>query len=356
MQFPKLLTLHIVRQILGMTAIVAVAMLAIHSFIGLVADADDVGKGDFGVAQLLVTTALMMPSGLALLMPIVAMIGALMGLGALSAQGELSAMRAAGVTVLQISGATLLAGALLGGLGWFVGDVVAPKGEQWAERIRLESRGEKVQSGRAVWLKDGDHILRIRSLKAADHGTDLEIYTLNPDLTIKQVIAAESANYVDGAWQLQTVKATEIASNGVATTSAAPSMRWQSSITPRLLTLYLLEADAISVRGLQRLIQYLDENQLDARTYRLQLWHRLIAPLTVVAMAIFAVPFAFGSLRGSGAGQRLLIGILLGVGFYVVNRVSLSLGQIYGWHPAFAALAPTVVWASIGFVRIARVR
>ena len=125
---PRLLTLYIIRHVLGITAVVALAMLAIQSFITLVTDADETGKNGFGVLQLMQTTLLQMPSGLALLMPIVSMIGALMGLGMLAGQSELTAMRAAGLSNLRIALSTLLAGALLGGIGWVVSDQIAPQG------------------------------------------------------------------------------------------------------------------------------------------------------------------------------------------------------------------------------------
>src|SRR3546814_11041913 len=69
-----------------------------------------------------------------------------------------------------------------------------------------------------------------------------------------------------------------------------------------------------------RLIGYLERNGLDASSYRLSLWRKLIAPLTVVAMMLLAVPFVLGSQRGGGDGQRLLVGILVGLVFYVINE------------------------------------
>src|SRR3546814_18329954 len=86
-----------------------------------------------------------------------------------------------------------------------------------------------------------------------------------------------------------------------------------------------------------RLIGYLERNGLDASSYRLSLWRKLIAPLTVVAMMLFAVPFVLGSQRGGGAGQRLLVGILVGLVFYVINEVPASMGQLYCWPPLLAA-------------------
>jgi len=347
---PRLLTLYIVRHVLGITAVVALAMLAIQSFITLVTEADETGKNGFGVLQLLQTTVLQMPSGLALLMPIVSMIGALMGLGMLAGQSELTAMRAAGLSNRKIATATLLAGALLGGMGWAISDLVAPGSDRLAAQIKSGGEGGAAK----VWLRDGNDVLRIRQLPAEDRAEGVEIYRLDAQLKLQSLLAAERARYVDGQWQLEQVRETRFLPSGEAQSSALPTAQWQGSVTPNVLRLYLLQADALSVAGLSRLIDYLDANRLDAAKYRLQFWHKLIEPLTVMAMAVFAVPFAFGSLRDAGAGQRLLLGILLGVGFYVVNRVSLSLGQIYGWNALLAAGAPTVAWAAIAVIRIRR--
>lgn len=349
---PRLLTVYLIRHVLGMTAIVAMAMLAIHSFITLVTEADETGKGGFGVVQLLLTTAYQLPAGLALLLPIVAMIGTLMALGALASQGELTAMRAAGFSAMRIAGATLIAGAMMGLLGWWIADVAAPWGVRQAEQVKLLSRGDSGGGKSAVWLRDGDTVLRIKQLKTERLAQGVELYQLNAALQLQSVRAASQAEYRNGRWQLQDVKETQFDATGRATSSSATQGSWVGTVTPNVLKLFLLQADAISTAGLARLIRYLDDNQLDARSYRIQLASKLVAPFTIMAMALFAAPFAFGSLRGSGAGQRLLLGILLGVGFYVVNRVSLSLGQIYGWQPALAAGGPTVVWALLGLWRL----
>jgi len=353
---PRLLTLHIVRHVLGTTAVVALAMLAIHSFISLVTEADETGKGGFGVAQLLLSTFFHLPSGLALLMPIVAMIGALMGLGILSGQGELTAMRAAGFSVRRIAQAALIAGAVLGVTGWFVSDVVAPAGERAADAVKAKARGVVANTGKTVWLRDGNQVLRIRKLRAEDRAEHLEFYRLGPDFRLEQAMTAERALYQGDRWLLEGVQETRLDASGATTVSRQDRAEWFGAINPNVLRLYVLEADALSIAGLNRLITYLDDNQLDAQQYRLQFWRKLFEPLTVMAMALFAVPFAFGGLRDSGAGQRLLIGILLGVGFYVVNRVSLSLGQIYGWSPILAAGTPTLAWAALASWRLQRFR
>ena len=71
-----------------------------------------------------------------------------------------------------------------------------------------------------------------------------------------------------------------------------------------------------------------------------------------MVMMLLAVPFVLGPLRDSGAGQRLMIGILIGLGFYVANEVSASLGALLGWPAALAASAPTMLVAAIALWRL----
>ncbi len=353
----SLITRYLVVNILGFTAIVGLALVAIYTFISFVAEIDSAGQGGFGVAQLLAYSLLMLPAGLYTLMPIIALLGTLMGLGALANQNEITAMRAGGVTVVRIGKAAVLAGGLLGLLAIVLGDWLAPLGTQAARNYKTEARsGVAVGvAAKPVWLRDGDHILHIQRLLSEDHIADVEIYTLRPDLSLAESMQVREAHYVDGRWRLMEVRATRF-EEGRTVASALPTLDWSGSVEPDVLRLFVLEANSLSTPGLMRLISYLEDNGLDTADYRLSLWRKLVAPLTVVAMMLFAVPFVLGSQRGSGAGQRLLIGILIGLAFYVINEVSASLGQLYAWPPVLAAGLPTALLAALALRRLQRAR
>lgn len=353
----SLITRYLVTYILGFTAIVGLALVAIYTFISFVAEIDSAGQGGFGVAQLMAYSLLMMPAGLYTLMPIIALLGTLMGLGALAGQNEITAMRAGGVTVLRIGKAALLAGVTLGLLAVLLGDWLAPLGSQAARNYKTEARsGIAVgAASKPVWLRDGDHIVHIQRLIAEDHAAEVEIHTLRPDLSLVESMRAREAHYVDGRWRLSDVRTTRF-EDGRTVATALPSADWRSGVDPEVLRLFVLEANSLSTPGLVRLISYMEDNGLDSAGYRLSLWRKLVAPLTVIAMMLFAVPFVLGSQRGSGAGQRLLIGILIGLGFYVVNEVSASMGQLFAWPPVLAAGLPTLLLAILALQRLRRAR
>lgn len=348
---------YIITHIFGFTGIVGLALLAIYTFIGFVSNIDSTGQGGFGVLQLLVYTLLQMPTGLYTLLPIIAMLGTLMGLGALAGQSELTAMRAAGVSLLRIGRATLMAGVALGLLGLLLGDWIAPAGMRAAEAYKARERSGAAPgvNTQAVWLRDGDNIFHIQRLIAEDHIADVEIFRLTPDLRLSASMRVDEGVYKDGAWLFSGIRQTELEPQS-AKVSELPSMNWSGSLSPDVLRLFVLEAQSLTMPGLMRLINYLEANRLDSAEYRMELWRKVMAPITIMAMMLFAIPFVLGSLRSSGAGQRLLIGILVGVGFYVINEVSANLGQIYHWPPLLAAAVPSLVLTLSGAYRLAKAR
>lgn len=348
---------YLIRTVLGFTAIAGFALVAVYTFIAFVAEIDETGEGGFGMLQLLWYTLLMMPSGLYTLMPIIALLGTLMGLGALASQNEINAMRASGVTLRHLGGATLAAGALLGALALVLGDWLAPAGTMAARAYKAEARYTTPGSvtARPIWLRDGRNILHVRALLAENELANVDVYTLGPELNVERVMNVGSARYRGGRWYFSGVRITRFGDAAVEACEVA-EMEWDGTLSPELLRLFVLEANSLTVPGLLRLIGYMDENGLDARDYRLTLWRKLVAPLTVAAMMLFAVPYALGSQRGGGTGQRLLIGILIGLGFYVVNEVTASLGQLYAWPPPLAGGLPTALLVLLAILRLQRAR
>lgn len=347
---------YVMSHVLGMTIVTGLALIAIQTLIAYIAEIDEVGQGQFGYVALAQYILLQVPTGLNTLLPIIAMLGTMLGLGILASQGELVAMRASGLSILRLGSATLSAGLVLAVLSVLLGDWLAPAGQKQAEALKTEARSGVAPGigGKPVWLREGAHIYRIDRLVGERQFTDATVYTLDEAGGLSRVITVGRARYDGRQWQFENLAVTEFDDRRTRA-FRRPSMAWEG-IEPGVLRLYVLEAYSLSTLGMYELIRYRESNGLDASAYRLSLWRKLVAPFTVMAMMLLAVPFVLGPLRDSGAGQRLLIGILIGLGFYVANEVSASLGELFGWHAALAASAPTVVVAVIAFWRLRQYR
>lgn len=346
---------YIIRTVLALTGLVALGLVTIYTLVVFISDIGETGKGSYGVLQVVEYSLLMMPSSLYILLPLVALLGALLGIGALARSSELTAMRAAGVSMLRIGGATLTAGLLLGAFGYVLGDWLAPAGENLASALRDEARGERGTLDRSLWLRDADNVLRIRRLIAEDHGRDLTVFRTSADGSLIQVSTVDEARYIDGRWVMTGIKRTELHEHETKVV-ALDQIEISGAITPNVLKLFILEGDVLSVRGLYNLVQYMDDNKLDATKYRIWLWRKLVEPLTVMVMMLFAVPFVVGTLRDSGAGQRLIAGVMVGIVFYVLNKVSVSVGDLYRWPAPVAAGLPTFLLAVLAVWRLRAAR
>jgi len=138
-------------------------LVAVGSCIELVGQLDDLGTGDFGLAEALTYVALRIPRTVFETLPAAALIGSLLSLGNLAVHRELIVMRASGISPLQ-----LLTSAGLAGFGFAVvmvllGESLAPSLGAYASELRARALLEDVDmaDGQSTWLKDGDRIFSL---------------------------------------------------------------------------------------------------------------------------------------------------------------------------------------------------
>ena len=129
-----------------------------------------------------------------------------------------------------------------------------------------------------------------------------------------------------------------------------------SAISPQVLDVLATNPSELSIRDLLVYVDYLERNGLDAQEYRLVLWRKLLAPLIYVAMLVVAMPFVFGPQRSAGTGQRLLIGLLLGLAFFLSNYLLGNVVLLYGFPPLVGASLPTLLFMAGGFYALRRLR
>jgi lipopolysaccharide export system permease protein len=182
------------------------------------------------------------------------------------------------------------------------------------------------------------------------------LFELGPDQSLKEVARADSAD-LDSAnrWVLSNYAETAFPTNGLVVRSRRESTD-ASGINPDLLELSAVREDMLDTPSLVRYIGYLRANSLDAHRYLVAYWSRIATVVSVVVMTVLALPFVFGSLRSAGAGARLLVGLIVGLSYYVGGQVLESGGEVYRLDPLVIAWAPTAVLVLVTAVAFSRIR
>ncbi|MCB1768134.1 MAG: LptF/LptG family permease, partial [Candidatus Competibacteraceae bacterium] len=171
----------------------------------------------------------------------------------------------------------------------------------------------------------------------------------------QSILHAESARYQSGRWLLEGVDRSILEKDKVLTEHLAHQV-FVSAISPQILEVLAADPGELSIRDLQVYVDYLEDNGLDAQNYRLALWRKLLAPLTYLAMLVIAMPFVFGPQRSTSVGQRLLIGLLLGLVFFLLNYMLGNVVLLYGYPPLVGAMLPSLLFLGAGFYTLRRLR
>lgn len=354
-----LLRTYLAFAVLRGVATVLAVLVIVTSAIEFVQQLNDVGTGDYGLEAALTFVGLRVPRTIFVTLPIAAFIGALLSLGNLAVHRELVVMRASGVSSWQMLSAVGLAGFALAVLMVLLGESLAPSLGAYASELRTRAMHEElaVANGQATWLREGDRIVSLRRA-AGDlgYGGGVLLFDLGPDQSLRQVARAESADLdASNRWVLSNYAETSFGEGGVTSSSESESTE-AHGLNPDLLELSIVREDLLDTPSLVRYIDYLEANGLDAHRYLVAYWSRVASVVSVVVMTLLALPFVFGSLRSAGAGARLVVGLVIGLTYYVAGEVLTSGGEVYGLDPRVIAWAPTALLILITAVAFSRVR
>ena len=276
------------------------------------------------------------------MLPIAALIGAVIGLGGLARDSELTIMRAAGVSVARIAGSTALAGLVIAGLLWVIGEYFAPPADQYARQYKIFSRYSQLEfaGSRSAWVRQGSWFINVRQQAAENLFGGVFVYELDSDRRLRLVGRAETAEQdAEGRWVLSSYGETRLEGDRVTARRSAREVS-KTEFNADFLGLAVNEPGALPLRDLYAYKEHLEANDQDARVWEIAFWSRIARLVAAVVVCVFAVPFAFGPLRSAGAGSRTVLGIMAGVLYMLLTQTLENSGQVYGIDPLLVAWGP----------------
>lgn len=351
----RILDAHIGKTVIGGTLLVMSVLLALFVFIEFVSELDRIGQGDYTAWIALKYVLFSVPRLAYELMPLSALLGSLIGLGLLASNNELVVMRACGVSVARISWAAVKAGLLLVVFSVWLGEWVVADAEEYAANARSTALSGttslRTQSG--FWTRDGTSFVNVAAVLPNGELAGVEIYEFDDAGALRRISRAKGAAYEGGRWMLRDVARSNVSKGGV-TTERRKRVEWRSRLEPGLLEVIAIKPASLSISGLYRYIDYLRDNALDTARYEVEFWTKLMLPFATGVMVFAALPFVFGPLRSVGVGQRMLVGILVGLGFYLLNQAASYAGLVYGLNAALVGVLPTALLLAASLVVMRR--
>ena len=356
----NVLTRYIVKEILKGSFIALILLLTLFNLFTLTDELKNLGKGSYNLSDIFTYLALTSPHVCYELVPSSALLGSLFVLGSMGNNRELVAMRAAGVSILGIVKSTLVAGIILAIFAFCISELIAPTTEAQAQMLRAVAQHKPLvmHAKYGLWLREGEQFINIRHVKENGELADISIYDstfLQDQPHLKSVTHAQNAVYVkSNEWRLNDIMQSTISTTQMLADKQDQKM-WQTNIAPDFMQIAVVNPDNLSLIDLSHYIDFLKNNQQKAQKFQLAFWERVFNPLVIFVMLMVATPFVIGIRRGIDVGGRMMIGIVIGMSFNIVDHIFGHLGLIYDINPLIIVLLPSALVISLSIYAIKRV-
>jgi len=325
--------------------LVAFGLTALFSLLEFVDQLRDVGQGNYHVLDALAFVLLTAPLRLLHLIPVAMLLGTLFALGNMASDSELIAMQSVGISRRQIAGSVLKMGVPVVLVLFLMAEFVVPTGQRLADAQRLSkmSVGATIENGNGFWAQGNGQYLNVRWVDVKDEPRDLDIYDFGNGGELKGFIHADKAKVAAGdAWQLRDVTRTLLV-DGEARTERMAQLSWPSFLSSKQVQLLILPPDSMPPVELFRYIHALKQDNQQAARLEQAFWTKVGIPLSMVAMVLVATPFVFGPPRARTGGQRLAIGMGIGIVFSLTQQITSLVGLLLDLSPLLAAIAPSLL-------------
>jgi lipopolysaccharide export system permease protein len=345
----------------GSTVLVAI-LLVLAIIVGLDAvtafidEADNIDE-NYSFGQVLLYVLLTLPGRIYEFIPFAALIGCLIGLGQLASSSELVVMRGAGVSTGRLVWIVMKPALLVACAGFLVGEYVAPQAEQMAQSQRAiaQNPGEGVAGKYGIWNREGNTYLHFNALETNGVVYGVTLLQFDAKHRLLSALRAQSATFQRDHWSMEQAVKTDFNSWETSRTRHA-TLRWDTGITPELLTMEVVAPDQLPLVDLYRYSRYLMQQGLDADDFELAMWRKLLQPLAIAGLVLVAISFIFGPLRDGTMGFRIFAGVIVGIVFRTSQDLLGPASLVFGFSPLYAALIPIGVCLLSGFILLQRAR
>ena len=348
----KVIKRYLSAEITASTLLVFAALLMLFSFLDLIHELGEIGKGGYRLPHILVYVLLSVPGHVYELFPIAALIGTLFAIAQLVANSEYTVMRVSGVSIPRMAFTLVEIGLLFSALTFAIGEFVAPPAERFAQQLRAKAiTGVIAQEFRSgLWVKDDHSFVNVSQVLPDSVLVGIKIYEFDSEHRLRTISLAQSGEYRnDNMWRLRDVVQTTF-SNSKTTVSRLPETEWRSVLEPGLLSVLMVAPEQMSAWSLYSYVQHLRENNQQTARHEIAFWNKLIYPFAVLVMMVLALPFSYYQQRSGGVGGKVFAGIMLGIGFAMLGRLFTYLGLLRDWSPFWSAILPTLMFLSLAIV------
>ncbi|WP_168405714.1 LPS export ABC transporter permease LptG [Acinetobacter indicus] len=291
------------------------------------------------------------------ILPIAALIGAVLGLGTLASNSELIVMRAAGISLWRIVGWVVRSALILVVLSFALSEWVIPYTNERAESVKKYRSVAELGEVKGYWTREGQRFIYIDYANSQGTLKNIQVIDFDDNFRLRGTLNAEQGQFVeDGAWSLQNSHQMDILPEGNAIADQQATQPLSLALQPKYVHMVTIDPEDLSPSQLVSFMSYMHEYSQVPKSYQLAFWQKVGSPFALIALVLIACSFIFGPLRQQSMGFRLVIALFVGLGFFYLQDFLGYASLIYAPSPAWFVFIPIILMFVVGGYLLQRAR
>jgi len=339
---------YIAKTLLIYSLIVMFVWLSIYSFFNFLSELSSVGAFNYTILEAIKYIILRIPEVAYDQASAVILLGCILGMGHLATTGQLLIFRVSGLSILRTCWIAVKNAFILIILLIIIGEFFAPISTKYAESERSNALGQSslTKNNAGFWIRDGDNFINVENNVDGILFSGVTIFEVNKSKEIERVINSPSANFDGKSLNLNETDIVSITSNNSfekIDLKQRNSYNKKVAFDQELIASLEKEPKDLSTITLIRQIDFLTENKLRAGIFEVELFNRLVKPLSLIAMILLAMLFIFGSNRDATLGRKIFFGVAIGLSFELISRIGGAFALSFELSPLLISFTPPIL-------------
>jgi len=360
-RLPRIMDFYILRGFLTYFLWALTACTTLFLLITVFELLDSVIRNSISLVTLADYLFFLIPQIFIIAIPMSILLAALVNLGILEKDSEITAVKASGLSLYRLA-LPIIAATAVFSLGLFLlQDYILPYANNRQDNLRNYIMNKPARTSKHLerkWiLGDHERIYNYGYFDGSQNSfSDLNVYEVDFDTSrLRRRIYAEHARVGDGVWTLENGWMRDYESERFERfEKKAISLPERAGYFKREI-FQPKESSKLTYLELRRYIGYLRQSGYNAVELQVELYKKAAFPLSCLIMAFLGIPFAF-SVGRKGAIVGIGVSIAIAVIYWGISGVFEAMGAYGLLLPLLAAWAPNILFAAAGLAMFLYIR
>lgn len=353
MRVPRILSRYLVTEFLRVLWLCLFSFVVIYLIVDFFDRFDDFLRHRAAVGAMIRYFVFKIPLVLSQVMPVAVLASMLLSLGGFSRNNEITAMRAGGVSALQLVTPLLGACLVISVLSFLWNETVVPRFSRKASTINTveikKKRVPGILGDREIWTHGQDGFYNIASFDARKKILfGLTLYSVDSEFRLGGILEIPKVVWDGSQWVYRRGLQRQFLPNGDVDTVPVEGGVLGLHEKPDDLMAAHRDAEEFDYAELSKLVDDLHRKGIDSTEYLVDLRLKASVPFIATVMALVAIPLGIRNLRHTSLAANIGAGLAIGFSFWVVLALSVSLGHSGALPPLVAAWLANAVFSGIG--------